>query len=200
MNPGMKARLALLKHRVKSDVSGLAAIEFALIAPLLLAMLMGVVEISRAISMNRKFSTVTSTIADLVTRQNDIKATDVATMNQIVASIMMPYGADELSYAIIPVRASLTNAADVRVYACSAARPPYHGANQYSRNQTYEIPQNMLTAASTMIVVEAYYQYVPLFLNGLMQPIEWSDKAYRNPRQGCISFNDNSCNLTPTCS
>jgi Flp pilus assembly protein TadG len=197
MRQGFKLRLSLLKQRIKSDSSGLAAIEFALIAPLLMIMLMGVVEVSRAISMNRKFSMVTSSVADLVSRERVITAADVGTIQQIVTQILSPYSANDLSLAIIPVWANPSNATQVRVYATPTNRPTFGGADMKTQCENYEVPANMLPAGATMIVVEAFYQYTPLFIGSFMNPIEWSDKAYFNPRSGCVAFDGTNCTMPP---
>lgn len=199
MRKSIKSRLNLLSQRIKSDISGLAAVEFALIAPLLLLMLMGVIEISRAISMNRKFSMVTSSVADLVSRERVVTAADVNTFYQIVGQIMSPYPVSDLSLAIIPVWANPTNPNQVRVYATPGNRPTFGGANMKAQCENYEVPANMLPGGSTMIVVEAYYQYTPLFIGSFMQPIEWSDRAYFNPRSGCVALDGTNCTM-PTCS
>ncbi len=56
--------LGLLRNK-----SGSAAIEFAFLAPLLTLMLLGTIELGRAINMHRVFTTATDTTGDLVGRQ-----------------------------------------------------------------------------------------------------------------------------------
>jgi Flp pilus assembly protein TadG len=63
--------------RAGRDEKGVAAVEFGLIAPVLLLMLVGTIEVSRAVSMDRRFGTVTSMVADLVAREKTITSGDV---------------------------------------------------------------------------------------------------------------------------
>ena len=55
---------------------GVAAVEFALILPIMLAAYMGVVELSQALNADRKMTRATSTIADLASRSPLFDATE----------------------------------------------------------------------------------------------------------------------------
>ncbi|WP_342214186.1 TadE/TadG family type IV pilus assembly protein [Aminobacter anthyllidis] len=55
------------------DKRGVAAIEFAIIAPLLLSLYFVTMEVSQGIETNKKVSRVGSMVADLVTQQQTIK-------------------------------------------------------------------------------------------------------------------------------
>lgn len=71
---------------------GVAAVEFALIAPLLLVLFIGTVEISLAVSVDRKLSRTSSAIADLITQTAGTP--DQATVDTffgITDRIMFPY-------------------------------------------------------------------------------------------------------------
>ena len=60
------ATLAFIR-RLGRNAEGVAAVEFGFIAPIMLLMLIGTIEISRAITIDRRFGLVTSMVADLVT-------------------------------------------------------------------------------------------------------------------------------------
>ena len=69
---GAHGRLAKLRAwiaRAAADRRGVAAIEFALVAPLLLCMYFVTMEVSQAIETNKKVSRIGSMVADLVTQQ-----------------------------------------------------------------------------------------------------------------------------------
>ena len=75
---------------------GVAAVEFGLLAPLLVVMLVGTYEVSRAISMDRRFNTITSMVGDLVSREQDMgdsQSENVATASaimEVVQHVMAP--------------------------------------------------------------------------------------------------------------
>ena len=54
--------------RFAADRRGIAAVEFALIAPLMLALCFGSVEVEQAVSLDRMVSLTAGTVANLVTQ------------------------------------------------------------------------------------------------------------------------------------
>ncbi|WP_269930876.1 TadE/TadG family type IV pilus assembly protein [Aminobacter sp. HY435] len=73
------------------DKRGVAAVEFALIAPLLMALYFLTMEVSQAIETNKKVSRVGSMVADLITQQQTIKSSEVDAVMKIGESILQPY-------------------------------------------------------------------------------------------------------------
>lgn len=80
-----------LLRRFKRNGDGIAAVEFALIVPLLLAMYLGTIEISNGITVNKRTSRVASTVADLVTQQPNVSKASLEDILEIGAAIMFPY-------------------------------------------------------------------------------------------------------------
>ena len=191
----------MAKHfgsRLCRNSAGTAAIEFGLLAPILLLMLMGVIELSRAISIDRKFGMVTSTIADIVAREKIVTAADVTAMYDIVDHLMKPWDSSTLKLAIIPVKSSPTNGADTRVYAATTNRPTLHGAPQAAKCNAYTLSANMLAPATSVIVVETSYQFTPLFSSSIIGSSTWTDKAVLSPRNSCVDF-DSPANCVSGC-
>ena len=84
--------MSLIKRRsfIKNN-HGLAAVEFALIAPLLILLFLGTVETSYAISVDRKVSRTASAVADLVTQSSELDVSDIKSFMTIANKIMAPY-------------------------------------------------------------------------------------------------------------
>jgi len=64
-------------QRFARDRSGVAALEFALIAPLLLALYFVTMEVAQAIEVNKKVGRVGSMIADLVAQMPEIPKSEL---------------------------------------------------------------------------------------------------------------------------
>ena len=75
----------------RSDRRGVAAIEFALVAPLLLCMYFVTMEVSQAIETNKKVSRVGSMVADLVTQQSTTSMSELEAIMQIGQALLTPY-------------------------------------------------------------------------------------------------------------
>jgi Flp pilus assembly protein TadG len=83
-----------------SDRRGVAAVEFALIVPLLLSMYFVTMEVAQAIEANKKVSRVGSMVADLVTQQQAISNSELTAIMRIGKAILQPYNRSELSITI----------------------------------------------------------------------------------------------------
>lgn len=75
-----------------SDRSGAAALEFALVAPLLLACYFVTMEVGQAIETSKKVGRVASTVADLITRQQEMTPDELKAIMHIGQAIVTPYG------------------------------------------------------------------------------------------------------------
>jgi Flp pilus assembly protein TadG len=70
---------------------GLAAVEFAFIAPVLVTLLLGSVEISNALQCRQKVTMLASTAADLVAQTASVSSTDITNIFNAVTAIMYPF-------------------------------------------------------------------------------------------------------------
>ncbi|TIN81988.1 MAG: pilus assembly protein, partial [Mesorhizobium sp.] len=76
--------------RFWSDRRGIAAVEFALIMPILLIMYFLTMEASQAIETSKKVSRIGSMVADLVTQQTNVAKADVDAIMQIGSVTLQP--------------------------------------------------------------------------------------------------------------
>jgi Flp pilus assembly protein TadG len=77
--------------RLIPDRRGVAAVEFALVAPLLLSMYFVTMEVAQGIEANKKVGRVGSMVADLITQQSEITPDQLEAIMKIGQSILQPY-------------------------------------------------------------------------------------------------------------
>ncbi len=82
---------------------GVAYIEFSMIFPVMMVMLIGIFDVGNAILVNQKAVSAAQMVADLITRQEDVSTTelDQALMGGQLALMpfsTQPYGIDVISY------------------------------------------------------------------------------------------------------
>lgn len=203
-------------QRVVRKTEGVAAIEFAMIVPILMLGFIGTFELVRAVGMDRRFSTVISMTSDLVAREEDLGANPAQTLDnimQVVTHVMQPYDTSVLQLEVIPVMADPNDATNTFVYA-----PPYsygNGGTNYSKCDSYDLSAapGVIGPGGSVIVVEGRYSYAPVFegifdnLNaGLVDfssedtqwddSATWEDRSIHSPRHSCVDFEQNNCVVT----
>jgi Flp pilus assembly protein TadG len=156
-------------------------------------MLLGTIELGRAINMDRHFSMATSTAGDLVAREEFLGTTDSnaeANLSAIMNSIehmMQPYDAASLKMAVFQVRASPDDATDTRVEWSYS----HNGHSAPSRCATYALPSGLIDKGGSAIVVESSYVFHPLFADfvpGITGDMTWTDKTIHSPRNSCVDY------------
>lgn len=189
--------ILIAKARIRGfldDVSGIAAVEFAYIAPLLMLMTFGTFEISRALIVNKRFQRATAMVGDLVSREEQLGATypeAKAALDGIMLSaqhVMEPYTSTPFRIAITQLRASSSDPKNTNVEWSYS----YNGMPVTKCPLAKNMPAwNMITKGNAAIVVEAQYQYTPLLTNiipNLIKQMNWSDTMAFSPRYGSVFY------------
>jgi Flp pilus assembly protein TadG len=191
-----KRFLASLWH----DTHGTAAVEFGLLVPLLMLMLLGTIEVSRAVSVDRHFTTAVQNAGDLVAREEYMGTSQAAAKQNLkgvmaaVQQMMQPFDVKTLKVDVYSVVSSPKNAADTRVVWKYSYDFAQSGANNTGTAVTgacsaYALPDNLLDKNMTVIVVDAQYTYSSLtdYLPAF-STMTFSDKSYHSPRNMCVDF------------
>lgn len=188
------SRLVSAIQSFRRDCRGIAAVEFGFIAPVMLVMLLGAMEVTRAISVDKRFSLVTSMIADLVAREEELTSDDVKAIYDVAEQVMAPFDVAPLKISIIPVMSSPTDASNTLVYPGVTNRPSYNGGAVPAKCQSYALADGLLEKNESVIVIEATYNFTPMFAGYLVDGISWSDKAIAKPRKSlCVAFDGSTC-------
>lgn len=178
--------------KFSKDSSGVAAIEFAMIVPLMLMMFVGAVEFSQAITVDRRVSQVASATADLVARSKTLTTTDMDGITQVVEQLVKPYDHTLLKMSIMNVAASPSDATDTTICWAYAHNG---GAGSYSKNDSYALPTGVVEAGDSVIVTEVKYAYEPLIFNHFITSTKNLEETfYLKPRlSSYVEYNGDGC-------
>ena len=178
-----------IARRFARDQHGVAAMEFALCAPLLMTLFVGGYEISRYLIVTLKVEKTAFTVADVVSQSS---ALTLSEMNQYVSAatqIMLPY-----SFAA-DGRVIVSSVYQTGTTPPSTVRWQYSGGGSLVRssqvgnvNGAASLPTGMTLAdRENVIVAEVFYRYQPYFTLGVLSPRDIYHTAIFKPRLGALT-------------
>jgi Flp pilus assembly protein TadG len=190
---GLAGRLHKAVRRYARNQEGVAAIEFAMIAPIMAVMFVGAVELSQAITVDRRVTQVASSTADLVARaEKQIAPSEISDIMRVGGYILEPYSQSPLQIIIRNVTSSPTNASVAKQsWSCT-----YQGTGQTQTcacsNTNYTLPANLVSTNDSVVISEVTYSYKPLIFDFFMKKsfgggsgsgtYTLSEKIYLKPR------------------
>ncbi len=173
VNPVTRIRFGL--RRFRRDRSGVSALEFALLLPIMVTLYLGGIEIGDALTINRKVTHVTSSLADLVTQSRTLSNTDMTNIFDAATAIVTPYQTGLLRMKVSGV--SIDGQGVARV-AWSDAR----NDTALAVNSIIEIPDAVRQANSFLVTAEVHYDYTPTIGYVMTGTFDLADHFYLRPR------------------
>ena len=168
-------RLAAPLARLVGERSGVAAVEFALLLPLMLALYLGGIEIGEALTINRKVTHVTSSLSDLVTQSKTISNNDIKNILDAAASVLTPYPTDLLKIKVSGVSIDNNKKATV-VWSDARNDTPL------AVGSTIVLPASVLQADTFIVTAEVHYAYTPTIGYVMTGSFDLNDQFYLRPR------------------
>lgn len=172
------------------DRRGVAAIEFAMIVPLMLVLFFGVNEFSSGVAVDRKVTLMARTLSDLTSQNTSVTDTQLTNFFNASNAIMTPYSAT-------PVKSTITelyidpSTLQARVQWSKGSVPRTPGT-------TVAIPSALQIGGTYLIFSEVSYNYVPTVGYVMAKAgINLSDFTYTRPRQStCVMYGTTVCTTT----
>ncbi len=161
---------------------GTLAVELAMAVPIIFALMVTGVEVTRYVLLNQKVERTSATLADLVS-QSDVLS-EAALLNLVGAAghVMTPYSVDTDGRIVI---SSLTNpsgsqprVAWQRGYGAGA------GASRFgAQGGAATLPDDfVIRVGENVIAVEVFFDYQPMLASNALDPGEVSSFALFRPR------------------
>jgi Flp pilus assembly protein TadG len=181
--------LACNTRRLLADRGGVAAIEFAMAAPLLVTLFLGSTELSRLILVHAKAEKVAFTVSDLIAQeeQQALTNTEISLMLDAAAEVMSPFTFDSEALVIVTsVTKTGTNAPTVR---WQRTRGSFSASSQVGAvGANASLPAGFTMAdKDNIIIAEVYYRYTPVFGSQIVGAQTIYKTAYLKPRLGALT-------------
>jgi Flp pilus assembly protein TadG len=148
-------RIAKLKTYLRAE-RGVAAIEFAFIMPFLLLLFFGLVDITDAVSNNRRITSLANSVGDLVAQNRDkVLKTDIDDYFKIAKIMMKPASDSNVKIRLYGYRKVGTSAVQQWLV---------DNGKGVACNKTPDATTiyNLMTVGNDVIVAQACMQYTPV--------------------------------------
>lgn len=157
------------------DRRGVAAIEFALVVPMVIVVYVVGFEIAEGATVYRKLTDTTVQLANVSAQYTAMSSTDVSNVMSASAQIMAPYPTTSLSIVL------------------SEVTTDSHGNGTVTWSQEYQgtalgtgsavtMPTEFNAANANYILVQTTYSYSPSFGTSFIGPIAMSNSIFMLPR------------------
>ncbi|PIR33564.1 MAG: hypothetical protein COV36_02425 [Alphaproteobacteria bacterium CG11_big_fil_rev_8_21_14_0_20_44_7] len=148
--------------RFKSDNSGMMAVEFALLLPVLLILFLGGFEVTRYVLLQQKISKTTSSMSDLISRLPSVSEAEISNSFNAVQHLMEPYFQNSDIKVIIS--SVFNNGGDVEIYWQRCGGGTLSAASQIGDVGDVPVLPNGFTLddGEEAIIAEVFYSFTPV--------------------------------------
>ena len=179
-------------RRLARDRRGSSAVEFAIIAPLMLGLYIGCVEISDGVAADRKVTLVAGALANLASQVQTIDTPGMSNIMNAATAIISPYSVGNLTTTVTCIKIDASKNATV-------AWSSTVGGTAHSKGSTITVPSEISIASSSLVLSEVTYLYrpvtgyIPAWSHIAATGITLSDKMYMSPRITAPVYNGDAC-------
>lgn len=185
-------RLRAMATRFAGARAGVAAVEFAFIAPVLLSLYFVTMEVSQAIEVNKKVGRVGSMVADLLTQQQSITKSEVDAILKIGESILQPYNRSKGAIEVTAIQITDEESPKVQVVWSRKLENGTTGPG-VAKGSTTTVPAKLKIRDTFLMRVESELSYKPVItwaadqkkvlgLAAAFDGISMAERYYLRPR------------------
>lgn len=166
-----------LLAKLRRDNRGVSAVEFALIAPAMIAFYFGLAEVTQALLAERRAGHAASAIGDLVAQSSTISSTEITDIFSIATTIMKPYPTGSLKMRVTSISA---NGSGTTTVDWSNSQG---GLTAYSPGAGITVPSGVIAANQSVIMSEVQYAYDSPVDFFMPDAVTFNRKFYLRPRK-----------------
>jgi Flp pilus assembly protein TadG len=175
-----RASHRLPQHFLGND-RAIAAVEFAIVLPLMLFVFVGVAQVGQAIEISRKVTVTTRIVTDLVTQYSNVSCSTLNTVLAASAQVIAPYSASNLSITVSEIQTKSSKATMPWTASLSS-----NGTMTCSTpNSNFTLPSQLVQSSSTAsyyIYGQVTYSFTPVLGYNIIGTVPISDQIYMSPR------------------
>lgn len=166
-----------LLRRYLASTQGMAAVEFALLLPLLLLILFGMMDLGSAIVIKSKVRTAASTVSEIANQYTTIHNSDMSAILGAAAAVIAPYSVSNASVVLSQITIDGSGKATV---SWSDAQ----NGTARTVGSSYTPPSGIAVANTVLLLGEVSYKFTPAFGYAVIGGMTLQDALYATPRSG----------------
>jgi Flp pilus assembly protein TadG len=174
--PALARHLSCTLARFARERRGLAAVEFALLLPIMMTLFLGSVELTTAVAIQRKVTITARALADLSSQFTTIADSDMTNILNASSDIIAPYATGQLASVVSELSINAQGQATV-VWSDTL------NGTARTVGSTVTVPTNLAIANTYLILGEAQYSYNPSYGYVVTGTMTLNDHIYMRPRQ-----------------
>jgi len=159
------------------DRRGVAAVEFALIAPVLILLYMGLAEVTMALMAERRAGHATAVVADLIAQDTLTTKAELSDTFAIAEEILAPFAGSGMSARVTAIRADANGSPKV-VWSYGKKLSAYGKGSTVSG-----LPADLMEPFDTLIMSELNYSFNSTLNYALPNAMVFREKYYLRPRK-----------------
>jgi Flp pilus assembly protein TadG len=180
-------------RRFRRDRRGVAAIEFALIAPIMLGLYVMLNETASGLRAARKVTMAARVTSDLVTQLTNVADTDRNDVFASLTPVMSPFNASLASIRLTSIRFDANAKGYVDWSEAQGTGLTAHTRCKTTDNLTgnvvnplgsIAVPAGLKVANSSVVLAEVRYAYTPVLGYNITGTIQLDDQLFTRPRSG----------------
>jgi|GEM_PF-931683 len=181
------------RHAANTD--GTAAVEFALLLPVMITLFFGVMESSMALLCRADVSMMGSTAGDLIAQANAASTADITNVYSAAGTVLYPYydpaqtGSAKPTIRITSVVDDGSGAVGQShltgkiAWTCTQSGSGTLSPATRAVNDTVTLPQAIMTESGSIVIAEIAYSYSSPTTKIIAGPINFTNNFYAKPRR-----------------
>lgn len=162
--------------RLRGDRRGVSAVEFALIAPIMIAFYFGLAEFCQGYMSQKRMAHTASAVADLVAQTDVVTTDELDDIIAIGALMMKPFSSSTLTTRISSVTRDANGVAKIDWSRAS-------GVTAYTPGGTVTVPTDIIANGESAVMTETTYDYTSPIKYLMPAVTKFSSAFYLRPRR-----------------
>lgn len=167
----------MLIRRLAKDRRGVSAVEFALIAPVMIFLYYGLAELTMGMMAERRASHAASTIGDLAAQDTQITSVEMTDIFKVGTAMMAPFATTSLKMRVTSVKADAGGSPKV-VWSQAQGMTALGNGGVVAG-----FPSGLIAAGESVVMSEVTYSYDSPVDKAVPNILTFNEKFYLRPRR-----------------